>query len=398
MKDKNVRNAILIGTLCFFSYLGVYFARNIMSAVAPQIIEKGIFSEKFIGNISSGFFICYAIGQLFNGLIGDRIKSRYMMSFGLLLAGICTGIFPYVVHERVITYLMYALMGFFLAMIYAPMTKLIAENMSLIFATRTSLAYTFASYLGSPLAGILAILLTWQSTFAAGAVLLVIMGLVCYVTFLCMEKKNIIQYNSTQAPIGAKAGIRVLIERKIVKFTMISVITGVVRTTVVFWLPTYLLQYLGFSAERSAGIFTIATVAISATAFIAVFLYERLKRNMNLTLFIVFVSASVCFLLVYLVHASIWNIIFMVLAIMSSNCASSMLWSRYCPSLRDTGMVSSATGFLDFVSYMSASVSSTLFANAVDNLGWKNLILIWFGLMLFGVVITASDIRRKHIK
>jgi sugar phosphate permease len=51
-------------------------------------------------------------------------------------------------------------------------------------------------------------------------------------------------------------------------------------------------------------------------------------------------------------------------------------------------MVSSATGFLDFMSYMAAAASSTLFANAVSQIGWGNLILIWCGLMLFGVAIS----------
>ena len=64
-----------------------------------------------------------------------------------------------------------------------------------------------------------------------------------------------------------------------------------------------------------------------------------------------------------------------------------MLWSRYCPSLRDTGMVSTATGFLDFLSYMAAGVANILFANAATTIGWGNLILVWAGLMLLGVII-----------
>ena len=81
------------------------------------------------------------------------------------------------------------------------------------------------------------------------------------------------------------------------------------------------------------------------------------------------------------------NIVFIVLAVMASNCAAVMLWSRYCPSLRDTGMVSSATGYLDFLSYMAAAASSTIFANSVNEIGWGNLILIWMGLMIFGIII-----------
>ena len=126
---------------------------------------------------------------------------------------------------------------------------------------------------------------------------------------------------------------------------------------------------------------------ISLTTFVAIFVYERLHRNMDLVILLAFISSAVCFLVVYLLKQPMLNIIFIVLAIMCSNSAATMLWSRYCPSLRDTGMVSGATGFLDFVSYMAASASSAIFANAVSGIGWGNLILVWFGLMVLGVLV-----------
>ena len=65
-----------------------------------------------------------------------------------------------------------------------------------------------------------------------------------------------------------------------------------------------------------------------------------------------------------------------------------MLYSRYCPGLRDTGMVSSVTGFLDAVSYLAAAVASSLFANAVNVLGgWGNMILVWAAIGFCGVLI-----------
>ena len=48
----------------------------------------------------------------------------------------------------------------------------------------------------------------------------------------------------------------------------------------------------------------------------------------------------------------------------------------------------------DFVSYMAAAAASTLFANAVSSVGWGNLILIWVGLMLVGVLVSVP-IRKK---
>ena len=72
---------------------------------------------------------------------------------------------------------------------------------------------------------------------------------------------------------------------------------------------------------------------------------------------------------------------------MSANGASSMLWSVYCPSLKNTGIVSGATGFLDFSSYMGAAVANYVFAGAATTIGWGNLILVWMGLMVLGVII-----------
>jgi len=127
---------------------------------------------------------------------------------------------------------------------------------------------------------------------------------------------------------------------------------------------------------------------ISLTAFVSVFVYEKLHHNMDLTILLSFGMAAISFAVVYCLPHPALNIIFMVIAIMSSNSAASMLWSRYCPGLRDTGIVSGATGFLDFVSYMAAAASSTIFANAVTVIGWGNLIIVWFLLMIAGVIVS----------
>lgn len=152
-------------------------------------------------------------------------------------------------------------------------------------------------------------------------------------------------------------------------------------------MPTYIAQYLGFSAEQSAMIFTVATFIISLTTFIAIFVYEKLGYNMDLTILIMFIVSAISFALLYVLKHPVLNICILVIAIMASNGASTMLWSRYCPSLRDTGMVSTATGFLDFVSYMSATLATTLFANAVYSIGWGNLILIWLALVILGIIV-----------
>lgn len=228
-----------------------------------------------------------------------------------------------------------------------------------------------------------------------GSTALLVMGLLCFFFFLYFEKVGIVKYNQYDAPKAQGQGIKVLVEHRIIKFTFVSVLTGIVRTAVVFWMPTYLAQYLGFTPQDSGLIFTVATFVISSSAFLAVFIYERLDRNMDLVLLMFFAGSAISFVGVYLVDQPMINICLLILAILFNNCAASMLWSVYCPSLRDTGMVSGATGYLDFMSYMAAAVSSALFANAVTGIGWKNLILVWLVLMAAGVVV-AVPFRGKH--
>ena len=394
--SSKIKNTRLIGTLCGVSYFAVYIARNILSAVTPQMVELG-YSEEYIGSISSLYFVFYAVGQLINGAIGEKIKAKWMICIGLFGAAVTNLVFSYITFSPTVAMVVYGLAGYFLSMIYGPMTKVVSENTEPIHATRCSLGYTFASFFGSPAAGLLASFLAWQDVFLVSSGVLVLMSLIGFVFFTAFERKKIVQYGLYKAEKKGAANIKVLFKHQIVKFSLISILTGVVRTSVVFWLPTYISQYLGFSSTDAAMIFTVATLVISTTAFIAVFIYEKLGFNIDKTLLLLFSSSTLFFLLTFLVDLPLLNVVFIVLAIMSSNGCATMLWSRYCPSLRDTGMVSSATGFLDFLSYMAAAAANLIFANAATTIGWSNLILVWLGLMILGVIIALpyGKLRKK---
>ena len=393
--SRNAKNAFMLGTLCSISYFAIYIARNILGAVTPKIIETGAFSEIEIGGMSSFYFGAYALGQLINGMVGDRIKAKYMISGGLTIAGLTNLVFPYLTFSVSLATAVYAVTGFSLAMIYAPMTKVVSENTEPIHAVRCSFGYTFASFFATPTAGILATFLAWQTVFGVSSAVLILMGAFSYTFFTVFEKRGIVKYGQYKAKKSEnkaenlKAGIKSLIDRDIVRFSLISVITGIVRTSVIFWLPTYIAQYLSFSSQKASGIYTAATFIISLVSIIAVAVYELFGRRRDFTIVFMFSLSVVFFALTYFVHAPLFNIVFIVLGIMCSNGAAAMLYSVYCPSLRDTGMVSTATGFLDFMSYMAAAVANILFANAATSIGWGNLILVWTAIVFAGLAVSV---------
>ena len=401
--SKNAKNAFVIGTLCSVAYLAVYIARNMLSAVTPEILDAGLLTKDVLGTLSSAYFTFYAVGQLINGIIGDKIKAVYMISIGLLMAGVTGFLFPLLVSSGPWLVLLYGMTGFFLSMIYAPMTRVVAESTEPIHAVRCSLGYTFASFFGSPVAGLCAAAFVWQSAFNVSSSALVLMAVVCYILFTVFERRGIVKYGTRKAggstertSLGDKVGV--LVAHDIARFSAVSMLTGIVRTAVLFWMPTYFNEYLGYSPEKSALIFTVATLVISCNSFIAVWLYEALGRRRYPSLLILFGVSLVAFVLTFLVKSPIWNIIFLVLALIGSNGASSILWSVYCPSLADTGMVSSATGFLDFLSYMAAAIATAVFGNIVSVVGWDNLILIWTALAALGVAVSFTYGKRSFLK
>ena len=394
----NAKKAIKIGAMCFLSYLAVYLARNVLSTVTPQMQAQG-FTKADIGVASSLYFITYAFGQLINGAIGDKIKAKYMMSYGLAFAGISNFLFSFICSLNTdaygkippAAYAAYACTGFFLAMIYGPMTKVVAENTEMPYTTRCSLGYTFASYFGSPVAGMLAAFLAWQSVFAVSSVLLVIMAVTVFVSFVIFEKKGIIVYNRFKAEKNGKTGgIKALFKRQIVKFSLVSILTGIVRTSVLFWLPTYFNERLLYTETEAATVFTIASLFISCGAFIVVFIYEKLGHDLDKTVLLMFSLAALFFALTFFIHTPIVNVVLIVLSIMSSNGAATMLWSRYCPSLCDTGIVSGVTGFLDFLSYIAAATANVVFPFLIEEKAWAwgSVVLIWLGLMIVGIAIS----------
>lgn len=384
--SQKARNAIFLGTLCSVSYLAVYIARNILGAVTPKMTADG-FSLEYIGKVTAIYLLSYALGQLINGSLGDWIKAKYMISFGLLSAGIANFLFVQLSGLPNIAMIAYAWTGFSLSMIYGPMTKVVAESTELIYATRCSLGYTFASFFGSPMAGLLATFLSWQATFNVSSIVLVAMALISFTFFCIFEKKGIVRYPERKEGEKHKKDYKGLFKRHIIKFASISMITGVIRTSLVAFLTTYFVEYLGYSTTESTSIFSTATLIISFTTFIAVFVYERLKRNMHLCPLLFFSVAALCFGSMYFITHPVVNIVVMVVGIMASNASATMLWSVYCPSLRDTGLVSGITGFLDFLSYASAALASLLIPIMVSAIGWRNLLLVILGLMLCGVAV-----------
>ena len=77
--------------LSWTAYAAAYVGRYNYSAVMAAITAEGVLSLPAAGAVSTGYFVCYAVGQVLCGLLSQRVSPFGMIPAGLLCADGCTG-------------------------------------------------------------------------------------------------------------------------------------------------------------------------------------------------------------------------------------------------------------------------------------------------------------------
>lgn len=78
---------VIIGTM--IGYALFYFVRKNLSVATPYMLEAGLFDKEQIGFVVMLHGLVYGLSKFLNGIVGDRVNSRYFMVTGLVLAAAC---------------------------------------------------------------------------------------------------------------------------------------------------------------------------------------------------------------------------------------------------------------------------------------------------------------------
>jgi len=389
-KREKIKNAIIMAVIGAIAYFSLAVARNVLGVVTPQMKAEGL-SEAFFGTVSSIYFISYGVGQLVNGILGEKIKARNMIFFGLLLGGISNIIFSNLIEYEFIAYIAYGCTGFFLSMIYAPLTKLSAENNEPIYASRCCLTYQVTSNLGSPAAGVVVLIGAWQTVFNVTSVFMILVAIISLLVYLNLEKKGVITYTQPKKEQESKNKpknlTKVLIKRGIISMSLIRVLYNIVSNTLLFWLTLYMVEYLGIAENVAPSIYSLVTIIFVISPFSSMFFYELMKRRLKVSMGISYLVSCLCFLSAFFIKLPILNVVLIAFGIFSAQTGACVVSTVYCPSFRDIGMVSFSAGFLDFMSYMSSAIFSSVFASVITNIGWQNIIVICACSMFLGAFL-----------
>ncbi len=391
---SEVKKASIIGLSCFLAYGGCYIGRNILSSMLPQMIANNIYSRESLATMGSAFFITYGMGQLINGFIGNKISAKYMVFIGLFISGILSILFP-LFYSYSLSLILWGVCGFLCSMLWGPLSKLVGENTTakvgrilLTLLTVASIAGTAVTYF---LAIFSAIKSSWKLGFFITGVILIIISILWFIANTIMENTGIIKKKDAFfEPINSKNSLGYLLRNGFIAMTVVSMLNGVIRNAVTFWIPTFVSERFAVSVASAAAISSILPFVNLGGTLLSVYVAKHLHDDERKTLTILFAFTALMFTTMYLLNGKsmILNLAALFSASAAMTGACNMIFSFYVLRFADTGKISGITGFLDFSSYVSASAASILFSSLVPSYGWNFIVGIWAVITSIGVLFS----------
>lgn len=380
--------------LCMIAYSCTYFMRVNLSVALPAIADELVLSSSELGGLSSAFFWTYAIGQLINGWLGDRLPTKFMVLFGLLISALTNVLLPFCSSAGPMVVL-WAVNGLFQSMLWAPMMRTLSMHFSgekLVFASFSMSVTLVIGYIGAWAGStVLQNLFGWKMIFLAPALLALVFCIVWIFLFPLEKKSAVVSATSTSVLSGNSALFH---NTRLLGFLILilglAVSLGMVKESINVWLPSLITELDIFSAKSSVFIY----ICIPLINFLGILfsraMIGRLQGNVYRTVhFVWFIGLCA----VSLLMASFWinNILVLLFLVLvfSLMFALTPLFTSFIPlGFRKWDCVSTVTGLVDFAIYIGAALSSVLSGFILgDTKNWKALGGFWTVVLASGFVL-----------
>lgn len=389
-------NAGIVGVITIVSYIANYFLRNMLGVLTPFILKTTNYTKEYLALLSSLYMVSYAVGQLFNGVLGDFTKPKNMVLIGLIAAGAVSLAFPFMPYAALRAFC-FIVLGYGLSMVRGPLMKIISENMKPGQARLTCVFFSFASFAGPLVASLISMIFNWRAAFVAAGVLTIVTAISAFAALTILEKRELISFKQMKH-FGIAEMFGVFKIEGFAVYVIIACLVEIAATSISFWIPTFLNEYLLFDEKKANMVFSGISLVRAAVPFVTLWLYGICGENDVLIMKAAYTISVLAFAAAFIVTPGIQTVVLLLVALAMNSMVSALLWSIYIPSLGKTGRVSGINGILDCSGYVAASAATSLFAWVVAKFSWRGLIVAWGIIPMLGLVtayISGKQIKQK---
>ena len=408
-KAKGIAWMLLL--VYFASYLTRKNFNVMISAVAESMVSGGVFETLDAANttlaiVSGALTVLYGLGQVANGIIGDKIKPQLMLTAGLVLASASNIAMFFCPDNYIPMAVIWGINGFAHSMLWPPIVRLMATYLTSdeygYAAVRVSWGSSIATivlYLGC---GALTSFMSWRYVLlvcAAGAVAILLIWLL---TKDKLFTEPLLDIKKSEKSEGKKSSALPLFVFVPIVLIMLGIILqGSLRDGVETWTPT-ILAGENENLDRSLSIILTVVPAIFSMISFSVFdlLHRKLFRNEVTCSAVIFLGATVFAFFIYLVSLTVTNataatILYLFFISLLTGCMHGinlMLITVVPKRFLRSGKVSTFSGILNACTYVGSAVGVWFFAEIGGDGNWEVSMLSWIIIAAAGTAVCFAAV------
>lgn len=418
LMDKKTGTALFF--LCWLVYFTSYLGRLNYSSVMSSIIEERILTFSQAGTISMVYFFAYGIGQLCNGILGDKLKPQNMIFMGLISSGIANLLMGMVKVFPVMAVL-WGINGYMQSMIWPPIIRIFAENYTDEKKRKYSVDIVSSMAVGTLMSYFLSAcamhFFSWHAAFYLAAGLLAVVAVIWIAGYMKVEnfrKKNSGYQTETRGRIDAvlpkeetvlrenqqkDSFLPLLLNSGLLAIVLPVMIHGVLKDGVTQWVPTYIYDCFDVTASFSVMVTMLLPLINLTGAYMARFAGKKNPEKEVRTsayFFGIATAALTCLLVFGRFHVFLAVLLFAVIT--SSMMAVNTLYVNMIPlHFEKQGRVSTVSGFLNSAAYLGSALSTFTIGVMVEKAGWAATMAGWIGITGIGFLICVLMRNKKFV-
>lgn len=384
------KRVVLLGWITYAAY---YLGRVNLATALPAMEAELKWQPEQTGAFAGAILLTYALGQLFNGWLGERIDARRMVFFGIAgSAGV--NLLMAAASDYQILVILALLNGFLQAMGWGPILRTISHVLST--DQREKIAGVLgASYIiGNAFTWVLSSLLlsggSWQPVFIIPPLLMLAIGLFWYRLSPPVETQSV-SFHKNETPIGVIATIKHLWA-----FLFTALVAGALINGALLYAPTFIAQTLPLDqAALTAIVFPL--FGLLGTIWLSNLILRRTQGNNLRRITVLLALASAARALAFVLPPSTLTAVILLGAMgITSYALTNMLLSAV-PLLYAHLGTSLVAGLMDATHSIGGAIGSLFVGILLQQAGWSMVFGMWLVLPLAAILLIAIASQRESM-
>lgn len=398
-ENKSRHSKFYFCFLCCLVYFTSYLTRIDYSAVLVEIIDDLNISKELASIAVTGSFITYGLGQLVSGFLGDHIAPRRMIAMGLCATSVVNILMSVLPNIYVMT-VFWCFNGFFQAMLWPPLVRIMAENMDDAFYAKASVLVSAAAsaatiFVRSLLAPVTILAAGWRPVFIIAGCVGFLVVFLWYTGTRSIAGSNREKPNVGSASDTPAVSLRILAASGAFIAMAGIILQGILRDGIDTWMPTYIREVFNLGSSASILSSSILPIFSIFSVSVASVLHKKIGNELKTSalLFAVAMAASLAILPVFS-SSILLSALLMAVITGCMHGINLMLISRLPVAFKRYGKVSTISGILNACTYVGSALSTYGFARFSELYGWYFIIVTWAVVAALGAIVCGCCIRR----